>query len=339
MLAPIVLFAYNRPIHLQQTIKSLIANPLSKKSHLFIYADGIKENATIESKQAVSKVQDYIQSLKSLNTTQKFFNSITIKHAKHNLGLADSIINGTSEIMHQFGRAIILEDDIVTSPVFLDYMNASLEQYKNKHKVWSISGWSYPIEVSGLGDCYFWRIPHCWGWASWNDRWIHFKRDTSWALKNFDKKDIDYINLDGVARYFEHLIANHQGKIKTWAIFNYLISYKHSALTLCPNISYIKQIGFDGSGIHCGKEGNIYNPTHINIKFPITYPHKIIESHLALERIKAFEQSIRKPLHTRAYSKMLNLSSIFTQKAKKLMGGGAELKYFYTQYHNLRKAA
>uniref|UniRef100_UPI00261C03E3 hypothetical protein n=1 Tax=Helicobacter japonicus TaxID=425400 RepID=UPI00261C03E3 len=294
--APIILFTYNRPKHTIQTIQALSANPLALKSDLYIYQDAPKPNASKDILQSHTQTKNYIQDFITNNTQKPLFKSITFIEREYNLGLADSIIDGVSFVINKHEKAIILEDDIIVSPVFLDYMNAALQRYENEPKVWSIAAWSYPIDTSGLGDCYFWRLPHCWGWATWASRWQYYKRDITWALENFSQSDIDYINIDGVAHYYDHLLANAQGKIKTWAIFNYLIGYKHNALNLCPSTSYIKQIGFDGSGVHCGQEGEVFNTSHINTKFPITFPQEIIESPLALERFKAFELSLKKPL-------------------------------------------
>ncbi|TLD95769.1 sugar transferase [Helicobacter jaachi] len=320
--APIVLFTYNRPKHTQQTLQALSLNTLAKHSDLVIYQDAPKPQATQQQLDSIKEVRAYLQSFQIQNTHHKYFKSLTLIERPHNFGLADSITDGVSALMEQYGRAIILEDDIVTSRVFLAYMNESLERYKDTPKVWSISAWSYPINPQGLGDCYFSRIASCWGWASWADRWQYFHRDTQWILDNFTQADINYINLDGTAGYFQQLLANHKGKLKTWAIFNYLLAYKHKALTLHPTISYIQQIGFDGSGEHCGPGGEIYNAANINTKFPITYPSQITESALAFERIKAFELSLKKPLPTRALNKILKISRHLKDKLSNTNRGG-----------------
>lgn len=327
MLAPIILFTYNRPKHTAQTIAALKENALAHQSQLYIYQDGLKANTTQESQESHKKTKEYIQNLIAENAQKSLFAQITFIERKDNLGLADSIIDGVSSVINAHGSAIVLEDDIIVSPVFLDYMNAALQTYKDETKVWSISAWGYPIEVNDLGDCYFWRVPHCWGWASWANRWVHYKRDISWVLENFSQNDIDYINIEKSTNFFDHFILNAKGKIKTWAIFNYLISYKHNALTLCPSLSYIKQIGFDGSGVHCNEGGEVFNATHINTKFPVTYPNEIIESPIALHRIKTFERSLKKPLHIRAYNKLHRISSAIIQKVSYLGNGGGV-------YHN-----
>ncbi|MFC3868371.1 glycosyltransferase family protein [Helicobacter equorum] len=306
MLAPIVLFTYNRVNHTKQVIESLIQNALSPQSDLIIYSDAPKNT---EATQQVKAVREYLINLKNLIMQQGGgqFKSIVIIERPYNFGLADSIIDGVTTTMNKYGKAIILEDDIVVSPVFLDYMNDALNRYQAQTKVWSINAWSYPIDSHGLGDSYFWSIPHCWGWGSWGDRWQYFKRDIQWVEQNFNKEDMNAINLYGSANYFRDFILNKQGKIKSWAIFNYLIAYKHNALSLAPSMSYVYQIGFDGSGVHCGEEGSVLNPSTINTKFPISYPTEVKISHLAFERICAFEKSLKKPLYARIKNKLLRI--------------------------------
>ena len=125
--------------------------------------------------------------------------------------------------MRQYGKAIVLEDDILVSPVFLDYMNDALNRYEREKRVWSISAWSHPIDSTGLGDSYFWCIPHCWGWASWNDRWQYFKRDIAWVEQNFSKADIKAIDLNGALRYYEQFILNKKGKLMVPNVSIYVI--------------------------------------------------------------------------------------------------------------------
>ncbi|RDU59115.1 sugar transferase [Helicobacter marmotae] len=320
--APIVLFVYNRPKHTQKVLEALSANALAKKSEIYIYQDAPKANAKPQDLQTINELKGILAELINTNPKTHHFANITLIERKTNLGLADSITQGVSEVMSTHKQAIILEDDIIVSPVFLDFLNDALQRYKDMKNVWSISAWSYPIDTKDLGDCYFWRLPHCWGWASWADRWAHYKRDIAWVEANFTKDDIDYINLGGSARYFEHFLDNAKGNIKTWAIFNYLLAYKHHALSLCPATSYVKQIGFDGSGVHCGAEGEVFNAKDINTKFPISYPSEVVESHLAYKRIQAFERALHKPFIFRTYNKLYKISQSIWHKAHYLTGGG-----------------
>lgn len=310
MLAPIVLFVYNRPHHTKEVIDSLLKNPLSKESELFIFSDFQKSPAD-EAK--VNECRKYIQEIASSHIGG--FKKVHIIFRERNFGLADSIIDGISKVINEYGKVIVLEDDIVVSEVFLDYMNASLDRYETQEKVWAISAWNYPIEQDGLGDSFFWRIPHCWGWATWKSRWQYYKRDIKWIEENFTKEDIKVISLDGYSPYWEHFVANQKGIIKTWAIFNYLMSHKHNALTLMPSLSYIRQIGFDGSGTNCDDDDSLNSKT-INTKFPINFPDKIKESSLALSRIQNFHRLQKKPFFTRAKNKILRISRKIFQSNK-----------------------
>ena len=143
-LSPIVLFVYNRPWHTQQTVEALQKNELAKESELFIYSDAAKSK---EAEKSVNEVRKYIQ------TIIGFKKVIIIKREK-NWGLADSIIDGVTKIVNEYGKIIVLEDDLVTSPYFLKFMNEALVFYKDKEKVWHISGWNYPIETNKLDDVF-----------------------------------------------------------------------------------------------------------------------------------------------------------------------------------------
>ncbi|WP_304366982.1 hypothetical protein, partial [uncultured Helicobacter sp.] len=126
--APIILFTYNRPKHTQQVLEALIANPLASKSDLYIYQDGAKPQATYNDKNAIQEVKTFIKEIIVKNAQTPLFGSITFIERESNLGLADSIIDGVTYVMSKYGKAIILEDDIVVSPVFLNYMNAALSK-------------------------------------------------------------------------------------------------------------------------------------------------------------------------------------------------------------------
>jgi GT2 family glycosyltransferase len=134
-LAPIVLFVYNRLQHTRQTIDALRNNDLAKDSELFIYSDGaINKGAASE----VNKVRHLIFGMSG-------FKKVTIIERDRNWGLAASIIDGVTQVIGQYGRVIVLEDDLVTSPYFLRYMNEALDLYQNEHQVISIVGYKFPF--------------------------------------------------------------------------------------------------------------------------------------------------------------------------------------------------
>ena len=177
-LAPIVLFVYNRPDHTRQTVEALQKNELAIDSELFIYSDAAKnENA----EQKVNEVREYIKSIDG-------FKKITIIEREKNWGLANSIIDGVTKIVNEYGKIIVLEDDLVTSPYFLKFMNGALEIYKDEEKVYSITGYSFSDDISLIDTTYFLSITSSWSWATWEHKWQYFKRDKQALQKYIDNK-------------------------------------------------------------------------------------------------------------------------------------------------------
>jgi hypothetical protein len=279
-IAPIVLFVYNRPWHTRQTVEALQKNEFANYSELFVFSDSAKnENVAVD----VDKVRNYVRSISG-------FKQVTVIEREVNYGLARNIIEGVTEICNRYGRVIVLEDDLVTSPYFLTFMNQGLEKYADKSRVWHISGWNYPIAPDGLDDAFFWRVMNCWGWATWADRWQYFKKDPKNLLRTWDKAKIKQFNLDGAHDFWSQVESNYSGKLNTWAIFWYSTIFERDGLCLNPAITFVENIGHDGTGINCG-ESYFYTNRILtsNIK---SLPCDINESELALKTIKIFCKSI-----------------------------------------------
>jgi GNT-I family. len=144
-LAPVVLFVYARPQHTKKTLEALQKNDKAESTDLIIYSDGHKFD---QNRSQVQEVRNYLKTVSG-------FKSIKVIERDKNWGLAANIIDGVSEVINHYGKVIVMEDDIVTSPSYLSFMNQALEHYQNENKVWHISGWNYPIEVKGLDDAFF----------------------------------------------------------------------------------------------------------------------------------------------------------------------------------------
>ncbi len=278
-LAPILLFAYNRPRHTKITLDALKRNFLAHNSELYIFLDSPKD---FQKPHKILK-----RYLMAFSAHSRDFRRTHLIIRPHNYGLSRNIIEGLSEIFAHHTKAIILEDDIFTSPAFLDYMNASLTRYECESKVWSINAWALPLDYPKLGESFFSREINCWGWGTWRDRWQHYKKDPMYFLKNFSKKEKRAFNLDDTIDYFAQITLNAKGKIDTWFVFNYATAFKHKALALCPSISYVRNIGFDDSGVHCTKsQESFFSTALLNNKTTIAYPESICENAQALELTK-----------------------------------------------------
>jgi hypothetical protein len=293
--APIVLFVYARLEHTKKTIKALVANQLASSSDLYIYSDAARSNLD---KEKVDSVREYIETVKG-------FNSIKVIERDHNYGLASNVIDGVTEVSELHGRVIVLEDDIVTDPYFLTFMNNALNEYRDNHKVWHISGWSYPIDKEGLQDIFFWRVMNCWGWATWSDRWLSFTKDPDNLIHTWDRKTIKKFNLDGYYNFWSQVVANQHGGLNTWAVFWYATIFSHHGLCLNPVKSLVVNIGLDGSGENCGslKYNNDVKFGVINNTLNLTIESDLSENVVAVNRIKKYYKNNNNSLLVRVVNK------------------------------------
>lgn len=298
-LAPIILFVYNRPIHTKHTVQALQKNTLASQSEIFIYSDGAKNDNQTESVNAVRK---YLKEIEG-------FKKITVIERHANLGLANSIIDGVTKVVNEFGKVIVLEDDIVTSPFFLKYMNEALLYYRNKPKVWHISGWSYPItSAQYTNDVFLWRMMNCWGWATWADRWSHFEKNVDKVINELDEDDIYKFNLDGTEAVYNQILWNKKGLVNTWAVFWYATIFRNNGLCVNPSISFVDNIGHDGSGVHCIDVGPT-KPPKLNMTRNIKFEPELCESIIATDAIKKYYLSQKKNILFRVVRKVFRISS------------------------------
>lgn len=250
-LAPISLFVYNRLSHTEKTIEALKKNTLAAESDLIIFSDGPKENLT--SQQSVIGLREYLKTITG-------FRSIRIVERKENFGLAQSIITGVSEIVNKYGRIIVLEDDIVTSRYFLEYMNQGLELYKDDPSVISVHSYVYPVKGT-LPETFFLRGSDCFGWATWKRGWDIFEPDGNKLLSELrNKKLLKEFDFAGSYPFTKMLKNQIAGNNNSWAIRWYASAFLKNKLTLYPGESLIYNIGFDGSGENCEDDSN-FNKT------------------------------------------------------------------------------
>ena len=238
--APIVLFVYNRPEHTRKTVEALQKNLLAEDSQLFIFSDAPKNEAAAA---GVAEVRAYLKIISG-------FKSISITERQENWGLAKSIVQGVGDILKEHGRIIVLEDDIVTSPYFLQFMNQALEMYQDEPRAMHVSGYFLPVQAL-LPETFFYRQTSCWGWGTWERAWRHFKPDAGYLLAEIQNKGkLTEFNMNGSFNFSSQLKANIEGRINTWAIKWQASVFLQNGLCLHPSISLTENIGNDGSGVH-----------------------------------------------------------------------------------------
>lgn len=275
-LSPITLFTYNRPWHTRQTVEALQKNKLAQQSDLIIYSDAAKNSAAMND---VQQVREYLKTISG-------FKSIRIIEKEENWGLAKSIISGVTEIVNIYGKVIVLEDDMVTSPYFLNYMNDALNRYENCEKVFGITGFAYPVDSHNLLDTYFMKDEGCWGWATWDRAWKFFEKDTNSLINTFTPNMIKEFNFDDTTNFWTQVLLNQQGKINTWAIYWYATVFLNDGLFLHPKETFIKNIGHDGSGVHCDKTDEFNSP--FIQKYDIIFPENFEICNIARDAHKRY---------------------------------------------------
>ncbi|UMB54365.1 glycosyltransferase [Lutibacter sp. A64] len=241
-LAPICLFTYNRLNETKQTVAALQCNFLAKESDLFIFSDGGKDDI---SKEKVAEVRKYIKNITG-------FKSIKIIASPTNKGLANSIISGVSQIIEEYEKVIVLEDDLITAPNFLDFMNQALDFYEKEASVFSISG--YTMDLPSLKtltkDYYLGVRASSWGWGTWKNRW----QDVDWEVSDSKmslKKRFKF--MQGGSDLPRMLKKQLKGKIDSWAIRWCYHQFNKNLYTIFPKESKLISVGFNDEATHTKK--------------------------------------------------------------------------------------
>ena len=304
--APIALFLFRRPEHTRKMLDSLIANPEFLVSPLFIFCDAAKNESD---QRAVQETRVVASTLNHPNVTLVF--------QENNLGLAKSIRNGVSTLCKQFGRVIVVEDDLLVSSKFLNFMNAALTHYMNEPKVMQISGYMFPLEMNSNTNAVLLPITSTWGWATWERAWGGMCTDTL-ITSNLIKDSISRhdFDLQGSYPYTRRLHQQLAGKSDSWGILWYLHVFLSKGLVLYPPSTLVVNIGHDGTGTHCRDEERVSSPYNAPYVGDITFPISSEMGALTFSDVKKHLR-LKNSYFIRLY---INFKSKFRGYIKKLVG-------------------
>lgn len=247
MHAPVVVFGFNRPEVFCETIKALKNNSLAPESNLYIFIDGPRNNHDVPKVAEVVKIAHAVTG----------FKSVTVNASSANKGLAQSIISGVTEIIEQYGKVIVVEDDLIVAPSFLTFMNQFLNKYEHDYRIFQISGFGVKIRPPKdyKYDIYINIRAQSWTWGTWKDRW----KTVDWEVSDFielsqDKKKQRAFNKGG-SDLFGMLKGYMTGINNSWYIrFNYSM-FKQKKYAIVPVKSLVLNEGFGAEATHC----NTYN--------------------------------------------------------------------------------
>ncbi|RZL53084.1 MAG: glycosyltransferase, partial [Pedobacter sp.] len=232
-LAPIALFVYNRPQHTARTIKFLQQNLLAEDSRLYIFSDGPK---TQNDEEKVSEVRNFIKTVEG-------FKSVKLIESKTNKGLANSVIEGVTQLNQTYGQVIVFEDDLISSPHTLTYFNEALNRYRDEEKVMHIGAYMYVLDDKNLPESFFYRAATSWGWATWSTAWQNFEPNIDKLMSKFDAKSKREFAIDDTMNFWKQMKDFRSGKNNSWAIRWYASIFLKGGLTLNPAHSLVNNIG------------------------------------------------------------------------------------------------
>jgi mRNA-degrading endonuclease HigB of HigAB toxin-antitoxin module len=295
-LSPVALFVYARPKETAQTIESLKKNFLASYTKLFIFSDGARNDEDMPFVEEVRKL------IRNINGG---FSDVQIIEREKNLGLANSIIIGVTQILKQFEKIIVIEEDLISSPNFLNYMNESLNFYKDSHEVFSVTGYTYQlaVPVDYKFDNYF--VPRCesLGWGTWSNRWSK----VDWEMKNFKnfiknkrlRQKFDSVGADLLAMLLKQQI----GILDSWAVRWCYAHFQNNAFCSYPIKSKIIHIGVGGFATHVKNENKILNTELDNeLKVNFSFSDEIfLDDRIMKQYKKMFRKRIMNRLRTLYY--------------------------------------
>lgn len=251
-----LLFTYNRSRHTKQVMEALKQNTVLPQK-LFLFQDGLKQG---EDDTEWEKVNALIHNVDWCDKE--------IVVSERNKGCAQSIISGIDYAFKEYDAVIVVEDDCVAAPEFIRFMVQCLEKYENEKKVYSVSGYSWPIELEAAADSdiYFCGRTSSWGWGTWKDRWAVFEKDYEMVNK-MKKEAVASRNLALWGLDLEEmLVGNIRGTCDAWDVFWGLNVIAREGVCVNPYRSLIRNIGMDGSGTHCGKTDDFNAKLDMSLK-------------------------------------------------------------------------
>lgn len=257
-LAPIALFVYNRPEHTEQMLNSLLCNKLVENSIIYVFSDGPKSSTN---NQLVGQVRTLVkQKLANLN----YF----LIERETNLGLTNSIIMGVNSIFEKHDSIIVLEDDLLVSSNFLEYMNWYLNKFAFNNDVIQINGYMFGnLSINEINAPFKMNWVSTWGWGTWKSKWqlVRFNKLNMYErLKLLFQKSS--FNLDGSYDYYTMKLKKDKGLIQSWGIDLWYFAYKNKMQSIFPPNSLVTNIGFDGSGTNKGKKNTSIRNEYLTVE-------------------------------------------------------------------------
>ena len=257
---PVALTVYNRPEHTARVLDALRKYDIQS---LYIFSDGAKI-PTNDHGSGAKTVNDHtaVRDVRALITSIDWTAPELVFLRDGNLGLARSMVAAVDHVLAEHETVIVLEDDCVPGPYFLTFMDECLGRYRDDSSVLGVTGYTVPVPGAVLDsyayDCYSFPRIGSWGWATWRERWQSYERDVPTAYERAKRCGG---NLTAGGKDIPGLIeCSIAGQLDAWTPGWLLANALTRTYYIYPTVSHITNIGYDGSGVHCGKSNRYDTP-------------------------------------------------------------------------------
>lgn len=290
-LIPVAVFTYNRPEHTKCALAALANCRRSEECIYFLYSDDAK---TEDARAAVDATREVLHDWARSHDAQ-------VIERRGNWGLAKSVVSGVSDLCGRYGQVIVLEDDLIVSPDFLDYMIESLEKYADCDQVMQIGGFTIAPPKGLATDAFFLPVTSTWGWATWQRAWQHFSWEPAdYEVAKLDRDWSDLFNLNGAWTFSSMLEDRLAGRNDSWGILWWYAVSRHRGLVLYPAQSMVWNGGFDGTGIHCGdggflQQGEATRYREARVSGAVRLPSQVAFDHQHLATLEQFFRASQAP--------------------------------------------
>ena len=252
MKTPLAIFAFRRPDHLRGLLASVAACRRLEECAITIFCDGPRGPDDGEAVDAARAVAHEWAAIHSAEVIER----------PDNLGLARSIVGAVTDLVNAHGRVIVVEDDLILSPDFLDFMLGALDRYESDERALQISGFAFSTEPAPAADAIFLPLASTWGWATWKRAWERFRWEPENVARLDDASVKARFDLEDAYPYSTMLKSRLDGQNDSWGILWYWAVFQANGLVLFPRESLVHVGGADGTGTHCNAHHHDAGPQH-----------------------------------------------------------------------------
>lgn len=269
MEVPVVFLIYNRPELAKKTLDRIRE---AKPKRLYLVGDGPKsEDETLE----VIRCRELVTSGVDWDCEVK------TNFSEQNLGLAERVSSGISWAFESCDRAIILEDDCIADETFFEFCREMLHRYEADERVVAVTGNNFQNgKRRGFGSYYFSMFPHCWGWATWKNRWDSYDHSMdAWAGA---RAFLSSFKSQALLEYWEaRYLQVKEREVDSWAYRWVFSCWARNGLTVTPGSNLVENIGFGESATNCRKESKKFRNPVKALKFPLHHPGRVKQNRRA----------------------------------------------------------